>query len=523
MAEYDVIVAGAGHNGLIVAAYLAKAGVNVCVVEKKDYVGGGVITREVTGPGFKQDLASVGHMFIQANPLLKDDELKLKAKYGLKYIFPENETAVVFPDDRAMIFYRDVDKTCASIEQFSRKDAEAYHKFYDSTVGALDMLTVGMFSPPPPFGAFMSMMDESEEGRELLRTLFLSGLDVCNDWFESDELKIAATRFVSEGMVDPQVKGSGFNLLIFIPMLHKYGMAVAEGGSGALSWALERCIKDLGGTIRTSSPVKSIKVEGGTAKGVVLDSGEQIMAKKAVVCNLHIKQVFPDMVGAENIPSDFVNKVKRVSFASYQALCQALALNEAPKYKAGGEVDQSFFVEFAPSTLEEYLREFDDYKYGIPVTKGSLSICPTIYDPTRAPAGKHTLYLYHYEPYELKEGAARWSEIKQEVADGILKTVQDHATNMGKENVLGRWACSPLDFERFNSTWIHGDFLEMGHFLHQNMGNRPIPRWNYRTPVENLYMCGACTHPGGGVMGGGRAAVQAVMADLGIDFEKVIS
>jgi len=181
MAGYGLVAAGGGHNGLIVAVHLVKAGVNVCVVEKQEYVGGGVVTREVTLPGFKHDIASVWGGLIQPNPIIKNDELRLFSEYGLEYIYPENRAAVVFPDDRAMIFYLDIDKTCASIEQFSKKDAEAYHKFYDWANSSLDMLTASMFSPPPPFGAFASMMDQNDEGRELLRSLMISELDITND------------------------------------------------------------------------------------------------------------------------------------------------------------------------------------------------------------------------------------------------------------------------------------------------------------------------------------------------------
>ena len=523
MAEYDVVVAGGGNNGLTAAAYLAKAGVSVCVVETKPYVGGRVVTREVTGPGFKQDIASTAHIFIQPNPLILNDELKLLSKYGLKYLYPDVPYAVIFPNDRALMFSRDLDKTCASIEKFSKKDAEAYRRFHDWAIQFLDMLTAGMYSPPPPFGAFVSMLDQTEEGQGLLRSLLISGLDITNDWFESDEVKMAMTRFVSEAMMDPQVQGTGFNLFMFIPIIHKYGLGVPVGGSGALSEALARCIEDYGGTIRTSSTIRSFKVEGGEAKGVILDTGEEILAKRAVVTNLSIRQL-PEMAGEQNLPPAFLTKVKHLRHASYQAIHQLLTINEAPKYKAGIKAEESLFVECCPGTFEEYMRGFDDYKYGIPVTNSPVTVCWTIIDPSRAPAGKHTLYLYHYEPYNLKGGAARWDEIKQEVADGVLKTLQDHTTNMGKENILGRWISSPLDFERNNPSWVQGDFMHIGSYLHQNLGNRPLPGWaQYRMPIKKLYLCGPSTSPGPGVIGDGRAAVQVVMEDLGIDFEKVIS
>jgi len=519
--EYDVIVAGGGHGGLVVAGYLAKAGINVCVVERLEYAGGGVVTREVTLPGFKHDLAGTCHGYILLNPLITHDELELQAKYGLQYIIPEQQAAVIFPDDTYLIVYRDVDKTCASIEKFSRKDAEAYRRFYEWASPSLDLIKAGMFSPPPTFGAYASFMDGSEEGRALLRSLMMSSLDICNDWFESDQIKITLTRFVSEGMVAPQAKGTGLSLFLFVPHAHRYGWAVPLGGSGMLSDALVQCITDHGGTIRTSSTIKGIKVEGGEARGVILDTGEEILAKKAVISNLNIKQLFPGMVGAENIAPDFVDKVKRLSHSCFQSMLQSLALEEAPIYRAGAEVGKSFLVELSP-WLEEFLRTFDDYSYGYPATSCSTLICSSQYDPSRAPDGKHTLYAYHYEPYNLKGGAARWDGIRQEVADNILQSVQERTTNMGNENILGRSVQSPLDLERMNPAYVQGDQGHIGRYIYQLMGNRPLPRWNYKTPVEKLYMCGPGTHPGAGICGGGRAAVQVVMSDLGIDFEKVI-
>ena len=311
MAEkYEVVVAGGGHNGLIVAGYLAKAGVKVCVVEAKDYVGGGVTSREVAAPGFKSDLCSVWHGFIQPNPIIKDDELGLLSEHGLKYLYPDVHTAVLFPDDRYMIFYRDLDRTCESIAKFSKKDAEAYRRFHDWSIQTLDMFTTGMFNPPASFGSFVSMLDGSPEGQGLLRSMMVSALDICNEWFESDELKIAMTRFASEGMISPQTKGTGLVLFIFIPLMHKYGGGLAVGGSGALSWSLERCIKANGGTIRTSSMVKNFKVVGGEAKGVVLESGEEIEATKAVVTNFNVKQVFPGMVEGAVLPKFFEERVE---------------------------------------------------------------------------------------------------------------------------------------------------------------------------------------------------------------------
>jgi len=520
--KYDVVIIGGGHNGLTVAGYLTKAGLKVCVVECQDKVGGGVITRELTLPGFKHDPASTMHGLVVANPLIHQDELGLVSKYGLKYIYPEQPFAVVFSDNRALVFHRDLDKTCESISQFSERDAEAYRRFNQSAIQMRKVAQVGMFSPPPPWGTMMALLDASPEGQEFMRIIFSSALDVAEDWFESDALKIAMGRYASEIMVGPKEKGTG-NAMWFVAGLHSWGMAIPQGGSGVLSEVLEACVKDSGGTIKVSSPVKSVIIEGGVATGVVLESGEEIHASQAVISNVNIKQLFLDMIKAEEIPADFRVKVDRIKFASFSGINQALALSEPPNYKAGGDVNNTFFVEYAPASMEEFLRAFDEFSYGIPTNKLPLMVTATIADPTRAPEGKHTLYLWNYEPYHLRDGGpSKWDEIKQEVADSILQTLREVTTNMGDDNILGRWIMSPLDMERIFPSMLEGDLGHSAHFLTQFFGNRPLPGWgHYRTPVKGLYMCGASTYPGQGVTGGGRAAVQIIMEDLGIDFRQV--
>ena len=523
MAKYDIVIIGGGHNGLTVGAYLAKAGVSVCLIEAKPYVGGGVVTREATLPGFKHDIYSTAHVFIPTNPLIRDDELKLVSKYGLKYMNPDPVAAVIFSDQSAITFYKDIDKTCESIAKISERDAGAYRKFVEWTIPNIDMMLIGMYSPPPQFGQMLSMLEKSEQGQEMLLALLKSPLQIAEDWFENDKMKIALTRLVAEVLISPKTGGCGANLFAGA-MMHKYGFAFPEGGSGKLTEALEQCFKDLGGTVRTSSPVKSIKVEGGEARAVILESGEEIEARKGVVSAVHVKQLFLQMLKREDLPTNFPTKVKRLRQNDFSGMSCPIALDTAPKYKVGGDVDRTWLIAVASSDLETYLKEFDALMYGYPVTDSPLLVCTTLHDETRAPAGKHTLFLYHFEPYNLKEGGpARWDQVKQEVADGVLKTFQSYTTNIGDENILGRQVISPLDLERDNPTWIEGDLMVSGTHLFQNLSNKPFIGWNYKTPVKKLYMAGGCTHPGGGVTCGGRAAVQVIMEDLSMDFRKLVS
>ena len=516
---YEVVIAGGGHNALCVAAYLARAGVSVCVVESNAFVGGGAVTREVIAPGFKTDICSLIHVFIQANPVITDDELGLIERYGLKYIYPEVPIAVHFNDGTHLSFYRDLEKMAGSIARFSRKDADAYVRFHDWSSKLLNLLLVGMFSPTPSFGGFVSMMDQSHEGRELLHAMMVSTFDIINEWFENEKVKIALTRWISECMIMPQTKGTGIGLFVMIPLFHKFGAGLAVGGSGALSESLERCVLDLGGEVRTSSSIKSFNLESGTCTGVTLENGKEIKATRAVVASLNIRQIFPDMVSGARLPEGFLKNIEKLRFSDYQGVNQGFALHDAPAYK-NEALNEAFFIEFAPDTLEEYLRYFNDLSFGVKTYNHNPGVaCATIHDPTRAPEGKHTFYMYDFAPYNLNTGGpAAWDSIKEEYADEVLDFFRRYVTNMGEDNIIGRWMQTPVDLERFNQAFMNGDFAQVGAYLHQNMGNRPLPGWNYRTPIDKLYLCGPGTHPGLGVTGGGRAAVQVVMEDLGIDF-----
>jgi phytoene dehydrogenase-like protein len=521
--KHEVVVIGGGHNGLTVACYLAKAGVDVCVVESLPYVGGGVITIEAPAPGFKTDICSQWHGFIQPNPLILHDEVGLISKFGLKYIKPPGpQNSVLFSDDSYITLYDDIDATCESIAKFSQRDAEAYKRFHDWAGTCLDMLLQGMYNPPAPFGTMVSMLDQSEEGRGLLRSLMVSAEDICDDWFESFEVKTMLTRVASENLISPRTKGTGFVLFVFIPLTHKYGGAIPEGGSGALSEAMERCIVHYGGTILTDSFVEKLITSNGEARGVVLKGGKEVLATKAVISNLNAKQI-PELVD-NNIPDDFRRNLKNLKLSSFRAINQGYALKEPPNFTAGDVVNNSYGVQFAPKAYEKYLRTFDDLEYGYTCSDILGSSCVTRLDPTRAPEGKHTLYLYHYAPYDLVDGGAiKWDQVREEVADEILARFQRQTTNMGSDNILARIIETPLDLERRNPAMIGGDFCHLGMYLNQLMGNRYLPGWGYKTPIKKFWMCGPSCHPGVGVIGGGRAAVQPVMEDLGIDFEAVVS
>lgn len=520
MSRHDVVVIGGGHNGLVAAAYLAKAGLDVLVLERQPKCGGGVVTEELTVPGFRHDAFSSDHALIQANPLVSEDELGLRAKYGLTYITHSPGTAFVFPDDRALVLYDELDKTCESISQFSQRDAETYPKFIESCREMEAILSFYMFSPPPAFGNMISFLEASERGREYLRLILSSALEVAEDWFESEEVRAALVRSVSEVLIPPQQQGTGNFVFKFAPAAG--GVVIPQGGSGALTEALTRYLADAGAVIRTASPVGQVKVESGEARGVILEDGEEVLAKRAVLSTVHVRQLLLDMVPQTAVPQAIRAALGRLRPSVFVTMKQDLALQEAPRFKAGGDVDRCLFVRLT-RPLEEMLHMYDGFRHGVAQTKDLGIGVPTVADPTRAPEGKHVLFIWQHEPYHVAAGVHSWDELKTEIADGALATLRDHTENLDAGNVLGRFVRTPLDLARYNPAWEGGDGNHIGVSLSQLFSNRPLPGLGqYRTPIKKLYLAGASTHPGPGVSGGGRAAALRVMEDLSIDIRKAL-
>lgn len=523
---YDIVVAGGGHNGLIAACYLAKAGLKVCVVEKNDTVGGGARTSELTVPGFKHDSCSLAHILLQANPLIRNDELKLQSQFGLRYVQPEMMTACLFDDGDVIEFHKDIDKTCAGIAKFSEHDAEAYRRF-DAKVGAiLELVLMGLYSTPPTFGMQAAMLDQSPEGRFLMRTQAMSAWDVVDEWFESDKLKIALSRYAAESCLSPFMPGSGILVFLKMPYLHRFGLGIAIGGSGALSDTLATFLQQHGGEIRTGSGVSEFTSSGNTITGLKLENGEEITASRAVISNLNVKQVFPHMVPGVTLPDGFAQSIEVLKHSSLQPFTMHLALNEAPAYKASADLNGFSWIQRCRSTPEAYARCWNETELGYPQRDLVSYSQSTTVDPSRAPPGKQALYFYGFAPYHLAEGGPEaWEALGRQYAADYLDDLRDLTTNMSDENILGSFYMTPVDIERNNNAMIGGDIIHLAMATWQSGGNRPVAGYGqYRSPLEKLYMCGASTHPGGGVNGAsGRSVARIVMEDLGLDFDEIVA
>jgi len=516
---YDVVVVGAGHNALTTAAYLAKTGLSVVVFEKNSWVGGGVVTRELTLPGFKHDSHSTGHIFIQGNPMITKDELGLQSKYGLEYITPASYFTSLFPDHQVIQTFGSLEKTCESISKYSKKDAESYRNFVKKSEALLPLFEHGLFNPPTPFGSFMAFLEQSPAGRDLMGDLSKSAWDIVNDLFENERVKMHFMRWASECMMAPETKGTGSVLFLMCTFTHKHNAKFPKGGSGVLSDALVRCIEDNGGEVYTDSEAVKINVVNGKAKSVLLKNGVTVEGRKSIVASIHphLLNDFIEGVLDERISS----LLSKVSLSDYAAINTHYALNEPPKYIAETNIDDSFAVETQPGSMEEFRKVFDAYRYReIPEHLGLLSICTTNADPSRAPDNKATLYLYTFVPGVIKGGKlSDWKSIGESVADKMLQGIRKVTENMGDDNILGRAIETPYDFQNHNPSFQNGDIIGAALVIDQYMGRRPFPEMaNYTVPdIGSLYIVGPFMHPGGGVIGGGRPAAIKILDDLNIE------
>jgi len=517
MSDYDVIAIGSGHNGLVAAAYAAVAGKRVLVLERNAWFGGGVVTRELTLPGFRHDQHSMSHIFIQGNPMLVNDELGLKSRYGLEYLFPEVPMMSVFEDGRTLKLYRDSEQSAASIAQFSRKDAEAFRKVSAQAAAWLPMIQASLYTPPMPVGAGNAMLDSSYEGRELWRVMQMSSHDHLCELFESDEVRMHFARVAGENLVSPDEKATGIGMYVFLGFLEKFGFGVARGGSGSLTAALIRCIEDHGGAVIASAPVREVTAAGGRATGVVLDDGTRHSARDAVIGAIH-PHLLPEMVPA--MAPQAARDALRTQITDAACITIHAALDAPLQFKAP-DVD-AVMIELMPDSYETLRRAFDDLRYGGFVRTpligiGSLSR----FDPSRVPEGKAILHAWDYVPYNRPDGRS-WDEAKPDYADVMIGRMADFIPNI-RDIILQAHIDSPVDMERTSPSFMRGDLHGIATTTYQSGAHRPTPELGqYRVPgVDRLYLVGPFQHPGGGVFGAGRATAQVMFEDLDVDFEDV--
>jgi phytoene dehydrogenase-like protein len=516
--RFDVVVAGAGHNSLIATAYLAKAGYRCLVLEVQPSVGGGVMTEEVTSPGFKHDTCSTAHSGIQENPLLRNDELKL-GDYGLEYIDPDPIMHMPFADGSYITQWHDVDRTCAEFGKFSKKDAAAYRRMmteYESVKPLFDALTFA----PVGFGKSLNdRLAEHPQGKIWQRRLAMSAWEIIRDNFEHDHCR-AFLMGSPWSMQPPQYPMTGRSAYSSI----RTSRRIPKGGSGQLTQALARFIEEQHGVILTRKKVQQLIIENGKCTGVECADGNSYRADKAVLSTMHIKHLV-NMAPRELWGQDFIYGVDTWE-GEISEVVTHYAVKEPPKYPiAGGTISP---VESAIlSSSDKLLRFAYDDQRGVPdIQEPPLSVfCSTVADPSRAPRGMHTLKVLGFHPYDLKEGPEHWDAIKNEVSDAQLNYLRRFAPNLTDEKILGRYVESPLDLERRNPSFWHGNIHGGSSDPSQSGAMRPVPGWaQYRMPIPGLYQTGDTTYPGGSVTGApGRNAAVVMLKDFGTSIEEVVN
>jgi phytoene dehydrogenase-like protein len=521
--QYDIVAMGAGHNGLVAAAYLAKAGKKVLVLERKSYPGGGVSTKQLNTPGYWHDEHSSVHIMIQGNPMIRQDELGLIGKHGLNYHYSPVPHVTVFPDQSAIFTYQDLDKTCEGFARYSTKDADTYRGFVKMSMEILKVFMPGLYSPPPPLGELVAMLDRTDEGRLMLNYMTRDCLSLVNDLYENDKIKIHLLRLVSENLQCPNELGTGMGVLLMPGIIHTYGVSQPVGGSGKLTESLVRCLEAHGGELRCDAEVARILTRDGRAVGVQMSDGEQILAKDAVIGAIH-----PHVVRkfVEGVPEPVLAKAERTQLAPFSIMVSHYDLKRPCEFHAGAEVGYATMFEMMGSDrLDDMLADFDALKRGL---ISERRLCAggdeSIGDKTRVPAGAGMFHGITFAPYKVTDprwADKHWDEFKEEVGDLSLAHYRKFVKNLTGDNIIARKIVSPVDLERSSpNSMMRGDLHGVAPYFHQSAGSRPIAELGqYTVPgVERLFLAGPSQHPGGGVYGAGRATAIKMFEELGMDF-----
>jgi phytoene dehydrogenase-like protein len=512
----DVIIVGGGHNGLVTAFYLAKAGFKPLVLERRAQVGGAAITEELH-PGFRCSTLAHNTGPLRAD-IVRDMQLE---KHGLTFTTPDISTVSLTPDGRALVLYSDTKKAAQEIAQWSQKDAASYADF-GAALGKIGKV-IGealALTPPsidsPSSGDLWGMLKTGRSIRNLgkkdlyrvLRWGPMAAADLVAEFFESEPLRATiAARGIFGTFLGPWSAGTSLVLMLRAAADPTPAGSVQfpTGGAGALTQAMAAAAKQAGADIRTDADITEIRVKDGIAIGVVLKSGEEISAR-AVVSNADPKRTLMHLVDPAHLSPDFVQKIKNYRSVGTVAKIN-LALSALPEFtalKAKGDSNLlKARLQISPEI--DYLeRAFDESKYGNFSRNPYIEMTfPSLSDPSLAPAGQHVMSIYmQYAPYKLKEGD--WESQRKALGETVVKTIAQYAPNL-PQTILRHQIITPKDLE--DTYGLTGGHIFHGELaLDQFFTMRPLLDWaRHKTPIENLYLCGNGTHPGTGLTGGSGA------------------
>ena len=520
--EYDGIIIGAGHNGMICAGYLAKAGLKILVVERHLEIGGGLDSHESPRGGFWHNVHSNMHRRVSDLMWYKDLGL---GEMGQEYIRFPITVAMLLRDHRAIVWHNDPEKTAASIGRFSAKDGKTFlqvNKQYAQM--AREIFGLEQYAPPLPFEKKKAILQRSDLGRLYLKYQPYSINETVAQLFENDTVRgMFAFLSVIRGF-ETDSKGMGHVAIAAIGSGAQ--PQISKGSTHKMAHTLHKMVVKAGADVVEAGPVAKILVENGRAVGLRTTDGREFRARKFVASSVNPNQTFLDMVGKENLAPGFAKKVEGFKYSNTTPLFTLhLALNEPMQWKAAAydpDVNNSFYVICGLEGLKDIEDLYQDANSGhLPRSLQLLGAQPAKHDPSQAPPGKCTAFFWQVAPGNLcKEegGRDRWDQIRGAFTERCVAHLAHYTTNLTPANIVHKFGVTPRDIERHLPNMVGGD-IQVGEVSEsQFLDQRPFPECSqYRTPVNGLYLCGSSTHPGGNITGGpGYNAAGVICTDLGI-------
>ena len=524
MQAYDVVMIGAGHNGLVCAAYLLKAGYSVLLLEQRSVPGGAATTEAVIPelPDFTFNLCAIDHEFIHLGPVVEELEL---TKYGLEYLFCDPVVFCPHPDGKYFLAHQSIEKTCAEIARYSDRDAKKYAEFtayWSRIVSALGP----MFNAPPKsvidiagnydvakLKDLLAVAGSTTKAIDFVRTMLTSAEDLLNEWFDSEFVKAPLARLAAEMGVPPSQKNLAIGAMM-MSMRHHPGMARPKGGTGALVQALVKLVKALGGEILTEQRVKQVLVDDGRAVGVRVGNGTEYRATKGVISNIDAQRLFLHCLDRNDVdvadPNLWERLERRIVNNNETILKIDLAMDEPLRFEHHNHKDEYLIgsVLIADSVRHVEIAHADPAIGKIPDADPSMYVVqPTMLDPSMAPAGKHTVWIEFFAPYNIaglegtgQNGTGWTDDLKNTVADRVIDKLAEYAPNVTTATI-GRRVESPAELgDRLGA--LKGNYYHIDMTLEQMVFFRPLPELaNYKTPIDGLFLTGAGTHPGGSISG----------------------
>lgn len=520
---YDVIIIGSGPNGLAIGAYLSKAGQKVLLLEKRFEAGGGLCTEQVTIPDFYHNTHAVYMMMVDYAPVYAD--FQFEEKYGVTHIYPELQVAMPLADGRALCIYKDVERSCASIAKFSKKDADSYRDmqrhFDDLMKNILGPQTYVPMEAAPLMAAKAEM---TELGRALSEYTEKSPEEIVCERFENEHVRTLMLYMACHWGLDYSQSGVSYMVPIYLNRMANYRLTA--GGSHRVSNVLLKSVFEHGGQIRTSVRIKQILVENGTATGVELEDGTRFLANAAVVSTIDTHQTFLKYVGEDQLDPEFVDMIKIWQWEKWSLAVSHLALTEPPAFKAAAshaDLNGAFIYVLGYESLNDLKKHWDAMNEGqLPLAAGFNCCFPSVHDPYQAPAGRASGLISQMAPFDLADGGSeKWlhHKYREETVARQLAVLQRYAPNLTQEKVLWTYLTTPADLPNKFANMVKGSYKQGAYHPLQMGYLRPNQDCSqYRTPVRNLYLGGASVAPGGMVLfGPGYNCANAIAEDFGIE------